>query len=114
MCGTFLCSDRNRNMLGEDGIAENIYSFSGNLVSKKRFDKNKSNGREKLFARYLASGSGIIEAFKRAYPDAQSDRYIQEKSTKLIKTERIQKMVKQEIQEILDEEGVTHQWLIER
>ena len=114
VCGTFSCSDRKRRMLGDNGVAENIYSFSGNLTSKRRYDKNRSNGREKLFARYLASGSGIIEAFKKAYPDAKSNRYIKEKSTQLIKTERVQKMVKQEIQEILDEEGVTNQWLIER
>ena len=114
VCGTFSCSDRNRKMLGEDGIAENIYSFSGNTVSKDRYKKNKLNSREKLFARYLASGSGIIKAFTKAYPDAKSDRYIKEKSTQLIKKERIQKMIKQEIQEILDAEGVTHQWLIER
>ena len=114
VCGTFLCSDRNRKMLGEDGIAENIYSFSGTSASKSRYTDNKLNSREKLFARYLASGSGIIKAFTKAYPDAKSDRYIKEKSTQLVKTERIQKMVKQEIQEILDEEGVTHQWLIER
>ena len=29
VCGTFLANDKNKEMLGEDGIAENIYTFSG-------------------------------------------------------------------------------------
>ena len=33
VCGTFVCSFTGRKMLGEAGVAENIYSFSGNFYS---------------------------------------------------------------------------------
>jgi hypothetical protein len=114
VCGTFVCSYMDRRMLGENGIAENIYSFSGNFDSAGSYVKNDLSSHEKIFARYIANGTGIVEAFKKVYPDASSDRYIREKSTRLIKKESVQKMIKQEIQEILNEEGVTHKWLIER
>ena len=57
---------------------------------------------------------GATEAYKLAFPDAKSEDYIKRKTDSLLKTESIQKMVKQEIREILDEEGVTNNWLIER
>ena len=114
VCGTFLAKDRNKEMLGEDGIAENIYTFSGTNISQQDFNKRGRNSRELLFAKFVASGLGAVEAYKRAYPDAKSSNYIKERTDKLLKTETIRKMIDKEIQEILSEEGVTHNWLIER
>ena len=34
VCGTFVASNRKKEMLGEDGIAENIYTFSGKSLGK--------------------------------------------------------------------------------
>ena len=65
-----------------------------------------------MFAKYIATGDNIIDAYKKAFPDAKSDNYIKKTATSLIKTENIQKMVKEEIRAILDEEGVTPQYQI--
>ena len=114
VCGTFLASDKKKEMLGENGIAENIYTFSGTNVSQKDFNERGRNSRELLFAKYVASGLGAMESYKRAYPDARSSNYIKDRTDKLLKTETIRKMIDKHIEEILTEEGVTHNWLIER
>ena len=114
VCGTFLANDKNKEMLGEDGIAENIYTFSGTNVSQRDFNKRGRNSRELLFAKYVASGLGAIESYKRAYPDARSSNYIKNRTDKLLKMETIRKMIDKQIEEILSEEGVTPNWLIER
>ena len=109
VCGTFSRKNKKRQMLGEDGVADHIYSFSGKYTTAE--DK-PDNQRHFLFAKYIARGDDVIEAFKKAYPDAKSEEYIKSQSAKLLKKENIQKMVKEEIREILDEEGVTPQYLI--
>ena len=114
VCGTFLAKDMKKEMLGEDGIAENIYTFSGTNAGKERFNSRERNSRELLFARYVASGIDVMQAYKRAYPEAKSEAYIKKRTDRLLKTETIQNMVKQEIREILEGEGVTPEWIIER
>jgi len=114
VCGTFLAKDKKKEMLGEDGIAENIYTFSGTNVSQRDFNKRGRNSRELLFAKYVASGLGAVESYKKAYPDARSTNYIKDRTDKLLKTETIRKMIDKQIEEILNEEGVTPNWLIER
>lgn len=49
----------------------------------------------------------IITAFKKAFPDSRSERYIQETANSLYKTTRIQKVLNKEIQETLEEKKVT-------
>ena len=114
VCGTFTTRDRKKEMLGQNGIAENIYTFSGTNASKKDFNERGRNSRELLFAKYVASGLGALESYKRAYPDARSTNYIKDRTEKLLKTETIRKMIDKQIEEILSEEGVTPNWLIER
>ena len=66
-----------------------------------------------MFARYITDGYDSVTAYKKAYPNANSDDYIQRECSKLLKKENIQKMVKEEIREILDEEGVTPKYIIQ-
>ena len=110
VCGTFRLSNEKRKMLGSDGVADYIYSFSGKYT--KTVDK-KDNSRHFLFAKYVARGDDVLEAFRKAYPDAKSDSYIRQESSRLLKKESIQKMVKEEVREILDEEGATPKYIIQ-
>jgi|TARA_Y100000034_G_C6895761_1_gene412913 hypothetical protein len=114
VCGTFLPRDMKKEMLGKDGIAENIYTFSGTNAGKEQYNSRERNSKELLFARYVASGIDMKEAYRRVYPKAKSGKYIKRRADSLIKTETIQKMIKREIREILDSEGVTPEWIIER
>mgnify|MGYP003149013546 CR=1 FL=1 len=113
VCGTFKVADKKRLMLGKDGIAENIYSFSGTSVSKKRLRKDGS-GKEMLFARYIASGMDAKEAFTTIYPKAQSKKYINEKVNTLLKSERVLNMVNEERSKLMNGLGVSNEWIIER
>tara|TARA_Y100000296_G_scaffold14776_1_gene17402 strand:+ start:208 stop:1002 length:795 start_codon:yes stop_codon:yes gene_type:complete len=121
VCGTFLAKDLNREMLGEEGIPDNIYTFSGK--DKKEPSERGTSAKEVHFTRYAAEykcrngvldAKGSIEAYKLAYPEAKSDKYIKNRCEKLLKTERIDNMINKETRKKLEEEGVTDNWLIER
>ena len=109
VCGTFNKGNQKNLMLGANGIAEHIYSFSGKKVSPKERGLSE---RHFLFAKYIATGSSVVDAYKKAFPRSKSEDYIKRTSTSLIKTENIQKMITEEVKEILDEEGVTPRYQI--
>ena len=110
VCGTFDINNK-YFMNGDDGIADNIYSFSGKRANgfSKRATKSQF-----LFAQYVAQGTDVIEAYKKAYPKAKNEVGIQKQVNKLLKVEHVQKMIKDEIQICLNEEGVTAEWIIGR
>ena len=114
LCGTFVAKDTKREMLGEDGIADNIYTFSGNFKAAEEYRTRKRNSRELLFARYVASGMGAVKAYKLAYPESRASNYIKKRTDKLLKTETIQKMVSQEIKALLEKNDATPEYIIER
>ena len=82
------------------------------------YEKVDQRSKDYLFARYIAKGvlsnegANPIEAYKKLYPKAEKDTYIQRKSSSLLKKENIRTMVKEEIQNILDEEEATPNWII--
>ena len=110
--GQFATNNMKALMLGEDGIAENIYSFTRNYKLIQDYKKNHLNSKETLFAQYVASGVDTIEAFKKVYPNAKKDSYIKDKTQRLLKKESVQNMIKVEIKKVLADEGVTPEWII--
>ena len=113
VCGSFIVEQKTHKMHGEGGVVENIYTFSGNYKAiYSRSKDRKLNNREFLFARYVASGDDAISAYKKAYPKAEDKRYIQKKSNILLQKEEIRTMVKEEIKKILEDEGVSPEWII--
>ena len=110
--GMFSVNNKKVEMLGEEGIAENIYSFSGNYKAIQDYKKGKANTKETLFARYVAAGVDAIESFKKVYPNAKKESYIKDKTQRLLKKESVQNMIKEEIKEVLATEGVTPEWII--
>ena len=115
VCGTFIIQKKCHKMIGEFGIPENIYAFSGNFDAKKTYQgENKLKNKEFLFARYVAEGYDVVDAYKRVYKKSNSERYIKNKTSTLLKKESIRTMVKEEIKKILQEEGVTSEWIIGR
>ena len=113
VCGSFICEQKSHRISGENGIVENIYTFSGNYkATYSRSKDRRLNNREFLFARYVASGEDAVSAYKKAYPMAEKKSYIKKKSNILLQKEEIRTMVKEEIKKILQEEGVTPEWII--
>jgi hypothetical protein len=119
VCGSFVVQKKCHKMLGDCGIADNIYAFSGNNRAIKTYHKhNKLKNKEFLFARYIAkdvlNGNGVNkeDAYKKLFPKAKKDNYINRKSSSLLKKENIRTMVNEEIQKILDEEEASPSWII--
>ena len=52
VCGSFISEQKSHKIIGEDGIAENIYTFSGNYkATYSRAKDRKLKNREFLFAK---------------------------------------------------------------
>ena len=115
VCGSFIVEQKTHKILGEKGIAENIYAFSGNREALYDRQKNrKLKNREFLFARYVASGDNVLSAYQKAYPKAKDMDYIKKKSNFLLNKEGIRTMVKEEIKKILADEGVSPEWIVSK
>ena len=54
--GTFRVDNHNIKLLGSDGIAENIYTFSRTYKAFKQYQKEGLKPKEFVFARYVAGG----------------------------------------------------------
>ena len=108
LCGTYKIA-KNSKILGENGIADSINTIGGKMPEYR-----DDTGKAFLFARYVAEGFDKAEAYKKAYPNANDKYYINKRSTQLLKSEKVQKMIKEEIQQVLSEVGVTPNWIVER
>ena len=121
VCGSYIVEQSSHRILGEKGIAENIYAFSGNYDSNKDYHTSrKLKSREFLFASYVATDiakgekANIVQNFKDAFPNATKDEYIEKRAKTLIKKGTIQTMIKEETKKILEETGVSATYIIER
>ena len=100
-------------MLGQYGVAENIYTFSGNYDSINKIRDTKVSSKKMLFAKYVAAGMDLAQAYSIVYPKAQDEQYIKTAANKLLQQDKVMEMVKEEIVELLKEEGVSPQYIIQ-
>jgi hypothetical protein len=115
ICGSFIVEQKSHQILGEQGVARNIYTFSGNNDSKKDYRQDrKLKSREFLFARYVAEGSDVISAFKEAFPRATKNRYIAQRASTLMNKEEVKTMISEEKKKVLADEGVDAGYIIGR
>ena len=114
VCGSFVVGQKNVKMLGEYGVADNIYTFSGNYDSINKIRDTKVSSKKLLFAQYVAAGMDLSQAYSIVYPKAKDKQYIKTAANKLLQQKKVQKMVKEEIKEILNSEGVTPEYIIQK
>ena len=112
ICGSFVCKQKNAKILGEKGVAENIYTFSGNYDAIKKIRSTKLSSKKLLFAKYVAGGIDMERAYSCVYPKANDKQYIKNAASKLLQQKKVMKMVKEEIALILKDEGVTPEYII--
>jgi len=92
---------------------KNIYSFSNKKFAKKlRKERKEPTNKEFVFAKYIAKGMSPTEAYLRVFP-TNNRPYAKETARGLLKTERIQKLVTEEIEIILSEIGASKHYLLE-
>ena len=110
ICGTYSVDSKS---VMEGKVAENIYTFSRTNEYQRFIRKEGVTSREVLFAQYIASGSNAISAYKMAYT-TDNESYARTRSTQLLKTKRMQDMISEEVKKVLDEEGVSPNYIIQR
>ena len=112
--GTFRVDNHNIKLLGADGIAENIYTFSRTYKAFKQYQKDGLKPKEFVFARYVAEGMGISQAYAKVFKNSKSSEYIANSAKQLMKKDEVKKMVKEEIKKVLEEENVSANWIVSR
>lgn len=110
--GSKICMDK---YLMEGDIPKNIYSFSTSNKSSYeiRRDRKDSTNSEFLFAKYVAKGEDVVDAFIHAYP-TNNRNYAKQESGILLKTDRVRNLVREEIDKILYEAEITPLYLLEK
>ena len=118
LCGSFVIGQKNVKMLGEPGIAENIYTFSGNYDSINKIRSKHVPSKKFLFAKYVAANIAagakmdVSQAYSLVYPEAKDEQYIKTAANKLLQQKKVQEMVTEEVKAILNEEGVSPKYII--
>ena len=110
--GSFLCKPSVK-MGGR--MRKNMYSFGSSDISpyRQKIDRKKATRREFLFAKYVAQGDGIAEAFMKAYP-TNNEKYADYQGKILLSTERVKNLIREEVDKVLHEAEITPLYLLEK
>ena len=101
--GTYLVSPRTRM---DTSRRDNIYSFGGDINRNDRVQMRKHLTRhERMFALYMAMGMRLQDAYVQSVP-TNNKRYASVRAGELIKTERVQTAMKEELKPVLKELGI--------
>ena len=93
---------------------ENIYSFGGTRHSDDiLLDRTSLSTCEHAFVLYMAQGIPMDEAYLKAFP-TENRRYAFSRAKKLIKTERINTAMKEELKPVLEELGINESYVLEK
>jgi hypothetical protein len=88
-------------------------SNTGKESIERMVDREKATNNEILFAKRVAQGEDVKNAYMNTFPTS-SESYAKEMSKILLRQERIQKSISSEVEQILEEEGVTKRYIIQR
>ena len=101
-----------KSTLGGDP-PESIHNFSGKH-SKTDYKNKNITSSKRLFAKYVAYGMEITEAYRKAHPKAKSIDYIHSQTKLLLKSTKVKKLIDKEVENLLSESGITHRYLLEQ
>ena len=107
--GTFMC---NKNVKMDTSKRENVWSLSGKSTEKLIFDRKTLTKKEVIFIQFIARGTSLQQAYLNAY-DTENPRYALEQSARLMKTERIQKAMKEELKPVLKKLNIDDESVLE-
>ena len=109
--GTFVCLPRTKM---DTSRRKNIYSIGGELSAEERLaSRTTLSKNEILFVQYLSSGLTAQQSYLKAFP-TNNPHYANTKSSSLIKTERIIKAMKKELEPIVKELGINPKYILDR
>lgn len=110
--GSFVCREAEQ-MKGE--MRKNIYSFSPKDLTAKEavIDRKEPTNREFMFAKFVATGCDVVEAFIKAFP-TDNKRYAEQQSKLLLKQDRIKSLIREEIDKVMNDAEITPLYLLEK
>ena len=106
--GTFMC---NKTVKMDTTKRENVWTISGKNTEKVIFDRKALTKHEIIFIKFLAGGMNMRDAYLTAF-DTNNPKYATEQSAKLVKTERVQKAMKEELKPILKELDIDDKYVL--
>ena len=92
-------------------IPDNIYSFSKEDNHKRFLTKKNPTPNEFIFAKYVAESRNAVEAYLKTYK-TNNVKYAKRRAHGLLKSERIQNMISEEIKKLMEDEECTPKYLI--
>jgi hypothetical protein len=108
------CTGTYNHKTGLDSVRkDDIYRLNGKTWFQCIRDRKKITAKEQLFVNYLKAGHIPKHAFKKAYTYA-TDKTCKMHSLELLKQERIQTAMKEDLKPIFDKLGITEEWLARR
>ena len=104
-----------RDIIQIDGeIADDIYRFTKSKKRRNiRINEKNPNGREIIFAKYVANGMPPEQAYLKLYKTNNS-QYSKNASTALLKTTRVKKLISEETKKMLGEVGIDEEYLLSK
>ena len=109
--GSFICGKKVK-MQGEMRTNMHTFSTDGKSPSVRKRERKKATGKEFLFAKYVAKGDDVVDAYMKAFP-SKNEKYAASQANLLLKTNRIKSLVREEINKYLDEAEITTRYLLE-
>ena len=94
------------------GLKKSIYRFSG-----KEWKDSMRNGAltesKRNFAKYIAHGANLKDAYMKSHPETKSDKYALSSAKILLKSKEVRNLVDKEVELLLTEVGITKKYLLE-
>ena len=106
--GTFPVSESTKM---DTSRREDIYSFGGKKAQERMQDKKNLSSYEEKFVALMAAGINPEDAYLQAFPTTNR-KYAFEKSGTLVKTERIRTAMKEELKPVLEELGISEEYVL--
>ena len=106
--GTFPVS---KTMKMDTSRRDDIYSFGGHKAKDRMINKKTLSNYEQKFVALMSAGIAPEKAYLQAFP-TENRRYAFEQSGTLVKTERIRTAMKEELKPVLEELGISEEYVL--
>tara|TARA_Y100001937_G_scaffold41808_1_gene59314 strand:+ start:2308 stop:3066 length:759 start_codon:yes stop_codon:yes gene_type:complete len=109
--GSFICSDKVK-LKGPMRTNMHTFSTKGKSPSVRKKERKHVTEKEFLFSKYVAKGDDVVDAYMKAFPSKKED-YAKSQAKLLLKTDRVKKLIREEIDKYLNEAEITPLYLLE-
>tara|TARA_R100000700_G_scaffold10949_1_gene16004 strand:- start:15155 stop:15709 length:555 start_codon:yes stop_codon:yes gene_type:complete len=95
------------------GLKKTIYRFSSHKNHYEKLKNGLMTEQKRNFAKYIAHGASLEDAYKKSHPDTKSKDYAIKSAKVLLRTKEVRNLVDKEVELLLSEVGITKKYLLE-